>query len=278
MMNIDNYMKFVSNSRFPEGNREDDLWFLFQDKMILIKEDMGKVFIPTFKDVKEFIGNLEVKYHLGEFNKIHCFCGEINSAVKLTGKLRFISLRQGAAIINEDILPICGKASQIIHFHKTNKFCGVCGSENEFVEYEFAMKCKRCGYVSYPQVCPAIIVGITKGDKILLANNKSFPEGLHSNVAGFLDVNETLEECVKREVLEEVNIKIKNIKYFDSQPWPYPNSIMIGFIAEYDSGEIKVDGEEILHADWYSKDKLPILPDKTTIARKIIDKILKLNE
>ena len=97
---------------------------------------------------------------------------------------------------------------------------------------------------------------------------------LHSVIAGFVDVNETLEECVKREILEEVNIKVKNIKYFDSQPWPYPNSLMIGFTAEYESGEIKVDGEEIIHADWYNKDELPMLPEKTTIARRIIDSIL----
>ena len=90
----------------------------------------------------------------------------------------------------------------------------------------------------------------------------------------FLDVNETLEDCVKREVLEEVGIKVKNIKYFDSQPWPYPNSIMIGFTAEYESGEIKVDGDEIVHAAWYKKDNLPMIPDETTIARRIIDSLL----
>lgn len=274
MINSDNYMNFVSDSLFPEGNRDEDLWFLFKDKMILIKENMGKIIIPTFKDVKIFIDSLDIKYHLGIFNKTHCFCGEINSVVKVEGKLKFISLREVAAIINDDILTICGKAAQIIHFNKTNRFCGVCGGKNEFVGYEFAMKCKNCDYVSYPQICPAIIVGIRKGDKILLANNKNFPKGLHSNVAGFLDVNETLEDCVRREVLEEVNIKVKNIKYFQSQPWPYPNSIMIGFTAEYESGDIKVDGEEIIHADWYSKDNLPILPDKNTIARKIIDEIL----
>ena len=233
MINNDNYMNFIADSKLPDGNRDEDLYFLFKDKMMLIKENMGKVFIPTFKDVKNLISGLEIMYHLGKVNEIHCFCGEISSCVK------------------------------------------VCGGENEFVGYEFAMKCKKCGYMSYPQVCPAIIVGITKGDKILLANNKSFPEGLHSNVAGFVDVNETLEECVKREVLEEINIKVKNIKYFSSQPWPYPNSIMIGFTAEYESGDIKVDGDEIIHADWYSKDNLPMLPDKNTIARKIIDSILE---
>lgn len=275
MINNDDYMSFISDSKFPDNNREEDLWFVFQDKMILVKEEMGKVIVPTFKDVVELIDGLEIKYHLGKLKGIDCFCGEVNSCVKVSGKLKFTALRQASAIINEDIVPICGRASQIIHFHKTNKYCGVCGSENEFTNNEFSMKCKKCGYVTYPQVCPAIIVGITKGDKILLANNRNFPKGLHSNIAGFLDVNEILEECVKREILEEVNIKVKNIKYFASQPWPYPNSIMIGFTAEYESGEIKVDGDEILHADWYSKDNLPILPDKNTIARRIIDYILE---
>ena len=205
--------------------------------------------------------------------------------MKVSGELKFITLRESAAIIDKESVSVSGKAAQIIHFHKTNKYCGICGGKNEFANNEFAMKCKECGYTCYPKVCPAIIVGITKGDKILLANNKNFPEGLHSTIAGFVDVNETLEDCVRREILEhtgdyleevpeEVNIKVKNIKYFDSQPWPYPNSIMIGFTAEYESGEIKVDGEEILHADWYSKDNLPILPDKTTIARRIIDSII----
>ena len=178
MINNDNYMNFIADPKFPEGNRDEDLYFLFQDKMILIKEDMGKVFIPTFKDVKNLIDGLEIMYHLGKINEIHCFCGEVSSCVKVAGELKFIALRQGTAIIDKDIVPICGRAAQIIHFHKTNKFCGVCGGENDFVGYEFAMKCKKCGYMSYPQVCPAIIVGVTKGDKILLANNKNFPRGV----------------------------------------------------------------------------------------------------
>lgn len=275
MINKENYMNFIADSRFPNGNRDEDLYFLFQDKMILIKEDMGKVYIPKFEEVRNLISGLEIIYHLGKLNETHCFCGEINSCVKVSGNLKFIGLREVTAILDMDISSVCGRASQLIHFHKTNKFCGVCGGENDFVGYEFAMRCKKCGYMSYPQICPAIIVGITKGDKILLANNKNFPKGLHSNIAGFVDVNETLEEAVRREILEEVNIRVKNIKYFSSQPWPYPNSIMIGFTAEYESGDIKVDGEEIIHADWYSKDNLPILPDENTIARKIIDSILE---
>ena len=246
MITTDDYIKFVSNPILPAENKDEDLWFLFKDKMILIKSDKEKIQIPRFNDVKEIIDGLEIKYNLGKLMNIQCFCGEINSAVEVSGKFKFIALREVTAIIDKEYAAVAGKAAQIIHFHKVSKYC----------------------------VCPAIIVGITKGDKILLANNKNFPKGLHSVIAGFVDVNETLEECVKREILEEVNIKVKNIKYFDSQPWPYPNSLMIGFTAEYESGEIKVDGEEIIHADWYNKDELPMLPEKTTIARRIIDSIL----
>ena len=274
MVNNNEYLNFISDAKFPKGNREEDLWLIFKDKQILIKENKGRIITPTFKDVKNFIDGLETKYHLGELNGIHCFCGEINSCVETDGEYELISLRQGAAVIDKDIFPIWGRASQIIHFHKTNKYCSVCGAENKISENEFSMECSSCKYTTYPNVCPAIIVGITNGDKILLANNKNFPEGLHSVIAGFLDVNETLEDCVKREVLEEVGIKVKNIKYFDSQPWPYPNSIMIGFTAEYESGEIKVDGDEIVHAAWYKKDNLPMIPDETTIARRIIDSLL----
>lgn len=274
MVNNNEYMNFFSDAKFPKGNRDKDLWLIFKDKQILIKEDKGKIITPTFKDVEKFINGLESKYHLGELNGIQCFCGEINSCVEFSGEFKLLSLRKGAAVIDKDIFPIWGRAAQIIHFHKINRYCSVCGSENKPSENEFSMECSSCKYTTYPHVCPAIIVGITDGDKILLANNKNFPEGLHSVIAGFLDVNETLEDCVKREVFEEVGIKVKNIKYFDSQPWPYPNSIMIGFTAEYESGEIKVDGDEIVHADWYEKNNLPMIPDETTIARRIIDSLL----
>ena len=207
MITTDDYIKFVSNPILPAENKDEDLWFLFKDKMILIKSDKEKIQIPRFNDVKEIIDGLEIKYNLGKLMNIQCFCGEINSAVEVSGKFKFIALREVTAIIDKEYAAVAGKAAQIIHFHKVSKYCGICGGKNEFVKSEFAMKCKECGYIVYPKVCPAIIVGITKGDKILLANNKNFPKGLHSVIAGFVDVNETLEECVKREILEEVNIK-----------------------------------------------------------------------
>lgn len=253
-----------------------DLWFIFIDNNLLLVNDMNSFTVPTFDKTREFQHNLKRVYNIGRINDISCYCGELSSNVTIPDYFETLPLKEVAKKLNAEIFSLCGKASQIIHWDQTHQFCGKCGSKTINVENEFAKKCPSCGFISYPRISPAIIVGIKKGNKMLLAHNKNFPNNVHSTIAGFLDPNETLDQCIKREVFEEVGIKIKNIEYFNSQPWPYPNSIMIGFTAEYESGEISVDGEEIVHADWYDKDTLPNLPDETTIARQIINKLLKL--
>ncbi|HEY5585326.1 MAG TPA: NAD(+) diphosphatase, partial [Ruminiclostridium sp.] len=163
------------------------------------------------------------------------------------------------------------KAFQIVSWDQTNQFCGRCGSSTQPQPSERAKICPKCGFISYPRICPATITAIFKDDKILLAHAAAFKGNLYSLIAGFLEPGETLEECVKREIMEEVSLKVKNIKYFGSQPWPFPNSMMIGFTAEYESGEITVDGVEISEAGWFGVDNLPELPFEMSIARKIIN-------
>ena len=132
--------------------------------------------------------------------------------------------------------------------------------------------CTICGKEIWPQVSPAIIVRIHKGDQIMLVHAKNFRRSeMYGLVAGFVETGETLEECVRREVKEEIGLSIKNIKYFASQPWPYPCGIMLGFTADYDSGEIHLQEEEIADARWVSKNNLPVIPDKMSIARRLID-------
>jgi NAD+ diphosphatase len=138
-------------------------------------------------------------------------------------------------------------------------------------EGERAKRCPECGFISYPVICPAVITAIIKDRKILLAHNRSFKGNMYSLIAGFVEAGETLEECVKREIMEEVGLQVKNVKYLGSQPWPFPNSLMIGFTAEYESGEIAVDGVEISDAKWFDIDNLPELPSEISIARKIIN-------
>lgn len=149
------------------------------------------------------------------------------------------------------------------------RYCGCCGSPNKMKSEELAKVCTSCGHMTFPSISPAIIVAVTKGDELLLAHNANFRDGLYSVLAGFVDPGETLEEAVHREVLEEVGIRIHNVKYFTSQSWPFSSSIMLGFTAEYLSGDINPDGTEIVHADWF-KGEMPELPPEGTISRQLI--------
>lgn len=270
---LNNYLSFIPNTSLPIGKKDTDYLFIFKENQALIIKDDTGIRLPTRKDLKDKLDIFEEFIFLGDLNNIHCYALEINEFLNING-FDFITLRQLTPYISEDLFLACGKAYQILHWNNNTKYCGKCGCKNEFAKNELAKICPNCSLVQYPKISPAIIVTVTKGNEILLAHNKNFPKGLHSNVAGFLEPCETLEDCVRREVFEETGIKIKNIKYFGNQPWPFPDSIMIGFFAEYESGEIKVDGNEIECAHWFTSDNLPILPEKYTIARKMIDTFL----
>lgn len=270
---LKNYLSFIPKTSLPIAKQDNDYIFIYKDNQILIIKDKNTIRLTTRKDLKNYIDNFKNCLYLGDLDGIHCYTLEIQNFLNISN-FDFITLRQLTPYISQELFLACGRAYQILHWYNNTKYCGRCGSRNKIQDNEISKTCPNCSLVTYPKISPAIIVTVTKGDKILLAHNKNFPEGMHSNVAGFLEPCETLEDCVKREVYEETGIKIKNIKYFGNQPWPFPDSIMIGFFAEYESGEIKVDGEEIECANWFTKDNLPKLPEKYTIARKMIDTFL----
>jgi len=198
---------------------------------------------------------------------------KIAKEIKNSGQ-EFILLRSLASYIPEKEMNSILKEFQIYNWKKRTKFCGVCGELNDYDQVEGCKVCPKCGEKSFPFLFPAIIVSIIKDDKILLAHNTSFPDKMYSVIAGFVDIGEGLEETVIREVKEEVGIEIKNIKYVSSQNWGFSSSLMVGFTAEYSSGDIKVDGEEIDRADWFSIDSLPELPPNISIARKLINRFI----
>jgi NAD+ diphosphatase len=142
------------------------------------------------------------------------------------------------------------------------------------MEGEAAMRCPACGLLAYPRISPAVMVLVRDGDKLLLARSPHFKPGVFSALAGFVEPGETLEQCAAREVREEVGIEIANLRYFDSQPWPFPNSLMVAFFADYAGGTIRPDPAEIAEAAWFSPDELPILPDPISISRRLIDAAL----
>lgn len=173
--------------------------------------------------------------------------------------------------INIDFQHIA-RAWQYAQFLRTHQFCGQCGSSTRQVKWEMARHCDTCQHRSYPRVSPCIIVAIHDGTNILLAKGSRHTKtNMYSTLAGFVESGESLEQAVHREVAEEVGVKLKNIQYFGSQPWPFPHSLMMGFIAEYAGGDIVVDGHEILDAQWYRPDALPHIPDHISIARDLID-------
>lgn len=164
-----------------------------------------------------------------------------------------------------------GKAFHYMDWQRTHRFCGKCGAPAHFDASELAMRCERCGELYYPVICPAVIVCVEKEGRILLGHGVNFPKGRYSVLAGFVEPGESLEECVAREVYEESNIRVKNIKYFMSQPWAFPRSLMLGFTAEWAEGEIKPQLSELTDVRWFAPDEIPDYYRGVSISAKLIE-------
>lgn len=271
-----NNLKILPNTF--KADKPNDLCCLFYNGKLLVKNTNNTLVIPTFNDIKIPGITFKSKFFLGELGEISCFAVEAENIFKTKSDFKLVNLHALGELFDEQAFLIAGRASQILNWNETHKFCGKCGSKTEYKKDEMAKICPKCGNITFPVICPAVIIAITKGDRILLAHNKRFKDNTYSVLAGFVEAGEDLESTVKREIFEEVRIKVENIKYYNSTPWPFPNSLMIGFFAEYESGNIHVDGIEIEHADWFSKYNLPNLPKKFTIARKLIDEFIKVNK
>jgi NAD+ diphosphatase len=183
-----------------------------------------------------------------------------------------IPVRQAITIVSHEHLGRMLRSCHIARWRKESLFCGSCGIKNTELSDNAQRICPSCGRIEFPRICPAVITIITdKQNRILLAHNKNFKEGLYSLIAGFNEAGESLEETVVREIYEEINIEVKDIVYVKSQAWPFPNSLMLGFKALYSSGTIKTDGIEITDAHWFTRENLPELPGGGSISRFLID-------
>ena len=177
---------------------------------------------------------------------------------------------------HEDYLK-AGKCHELLYWDQNTKFCGVCGGPMRF-DTDISKKCEHCGKEVWPQLATAVIVLVRKDKEVLLVHAKNFRTDFYGLVAGFVETGETLEEAVHREVMEENGLHIKNLKYFASQPWPYPCGLMVGFIADYDGGKIHLQRSELSKGSWFDKDHLPQIPEKLSIARQLIDHWLEEQE
>ena len=263
--------EFIAGIVPPAERKEPGLWFAFQGNKLLVSEESSSVSIPCLSDFSELGLPALSQHYLGLLQDQQCYAVELAEDVKPPEGMILEGLRQVYGRLDEDLFWIAARAVQIVDWDRTHQFCGRCGVQMEPQSAERAKRCPRCGLLHFPRLAPAIIVLVERGDKLLMARSRHFASGMYSVLAGFVEPGESLEGAVIREVKEEVGISIKDIQYFGSQSWPFPHSLMIGFTATYEGGEISMDDTEIEDAGWFTVDKLPPLPGKISIARKLVD-------
>ena len=194
----------------------------------------------------------------------------VNCQLSANVSFEMCGLRQSYYKLERSLYLKAGKCQELLYWDQNTKYCGVCGAPMR-MDTDISKKCTQCGKEIWPQLATAVIVLIHKGDEVLLVRAKNFRTDFYGLVAGFVETGETLEEAVAREAFEETGVKITNIRYFASQPWPYPCGLMVGFNADYVSGDIHLQSSEIAKGGWFRKDNLPTIPEKLSIARMLLD-------
>ena len=183
---------------------------------------------------------------------------------------RWVDLRESFYVLPERVYRQAGKASELLYFDHQHQYCGICGAPMEWTS-AISKRCTHCNEELWPKLSTAIIVLVRKGEKALLVKAKNFRRDYYGLVAGFVETGETLEECVAREVMEETGLRVTNIRYFGSQPWPYPMGLMIGFQADYVEGDIVLRDGELRDAAFFTRETIPAIPGKMSMARMLID-------
>lgn len=211
------------------------------------------------------------RYHLGTSENCSYWVCSVSTDIEKDQHFISKGVRGVFQTLPAPLNCIVGYAAHINHWNQSTQHCGYCGTQHENHQTEVAKWCSKCNISHYPRIAPATITAIIKDDSLLLAlNSRNINKKMYSLIAGFVEPGETLEQCVQRETEEEVGISVTNIRYFTSAPWPFPNSLMVAFIADYSSGELTPDNEEIVEAQWYRADSLPLTPPNFTVAGKLI--------
>jgi NAD+ diphosphatase len=247
--------------------RPDGLCFAIRRGEVLVIEDGGGAAVPPLAD----LGGIDRPHFLGKLGEVDCYAVSLTEEAAAPPGMAFQPLRPLASLLDEALFRIAGRAVQIVEWEETHRFCGRCGTATEPSPGERAKRCSACGLLAFPRVAPAVIVRVTRGEKILLARNRRFPQPIYSVLAGFVEPGESLEEAVVREIREEAGIEIDELAYFGSQPWPFPHSLMVAFTARYGRGELRIDADELLDAGWFRAAAMPRIPPPFSIARRLID-------
>jgi NAD+ diphosphatase len=268
-------LPFIPGHQAPADPGEKPHLFAFRRRELLITEDNR---LPSVGAIDTHGLEAVRTQYLGLLNGTHCFSAELEEAIQPPSGLAFRDLRMLFGGLEPTLHAVAGRAVQIVEWDRTHQFCGACGEKTKLSGSDRSRMCPDCQVPMYPRLSPAMIVAVERGNEILLARSAHFPPGIFSVLAGFVEPGESAEEAVIREVFEETAIVVKDVRYFGSQPWPYPNSLMLGFTAAYESGEINTENDEIEAAGWYAAAELPsTFPGSISISQWLLNDFIERN-
>ena len=264
----------MSGSGAPAGRTGGPV-FAFVGSRLVLRMTANGLRLPRYREMLDALGRelLDAAAIPGPVRGgagVHPAFG-LEADLTLPDGFRADGLRVAYHALPETDFRSAGTARQRVEWYRTHRFCSACSTPTAPDERHEAMVCPSCGQMHFPRVAPAVIVLVQREDRALLARSAHFADGVYSTLAGFVEPGESLEECVHREILEEVGVRVANLRYFGSQPHPFPNSLMVGFVADWADGEIRIDPTEIQDAAWFSPDALPVLPHPMSIARALIE-------
>lgn len=236
----------------------------------LLCDPDGRLQVFTVEHAQQLItAKISSQHYLGLLDSHELWIIVVNGLTAIDS-YQWLGLRSQAGLVTEEWFLLAGRALQIAQWFYDHRFCGRCGTPTTTDSYDRALVCKPCNLRFYPRISPCMIVLVTRGDDILLAHHARASRPVYTTLAGFVEAGERVEEAVHREVKEEVGVNLGKLDYFSSQPWPFPGQLMLGFFAEYQSGDIQVDGQEILDAQWFRYDNLPDVPSTNSVAGQLI--------
>ena len=262
---------FVPSIVPSDSELSDPWWLIFSGFHLLVQFSDGNTTIPITRRPEDLGLKIVRPVYLGTFRERPCYAARGEIAGPVREGAQFQDIRALFGRFEEELFKVVLTAVHLVEWDKNYQFCGACRGALKDRRDMRAKECESCGRLEFPRLSPAIIVSVEKDGMLLLARSARFPGEFFSVLAGFVEPGESLEEAVRREVMEETGVRVKDIAYFGSQPWPFPESLMIGFTAQYESGDIKIDGEEIVEAGWYRPSELPKIPGPVSIARQLID-------
>jgi len=261
---------FAPAHRLPALLPGTALGFAFAGARLVVHGSVESPVIPTLAEL-DAAGLAGDRHYLGELDRVPCIAIALANLEEPPPGFAMAGLRSFFYRLPDPLLAIAARAFQIADWDRSHRFCGRCGTRTRDGDGERAKECPSCGLVAYPRVSPAMMTLVTRGRELLLARSARFASGVYSALAGFVEPGETIEDCIRREVREEVGVEVREPVYFASQSWAFPHSLMIAFTAEYAGGEIRLDDPEIEDARWFALDALPKLPPSVSIARRLID-------